>query len=301
MSKNLSAQERTDFEDEVKHQYDKPDSGILGNVRHKKLVQSGENWFPRFSKGVAKDRSARGKEDDVTGMGVGSDRIKIELGDWEAPEYTDIFDQAKTNIDDRKELAIAIAGAMKRRQEQTVIDAWKNADYAANLNARDLVANKYKAFKIPHNNKTMTKEKITKAKALMVNRNVTGQLYAAATAEDLEAMLNDTTITSNDYNTIRALVEGDIDTWCGFKWSFIGVRPEGGLPYDNSAGDGTAITQSFFWEKMSTGQITNLERVEVNYIAEKTSWLSNGLFQAGAKMIDPEGLVQIQSKITEPA
>lgn len=301
MSKQLSAQIVADFEDEVKHQYDKPDSGILGNVRHKKLVKSGENYFPRFSKGSAKLRSARGKEDDVTGMGVDSDRIKIDLEGYEAPEYTDIFDQAVTNVDDKKELAVVIAGAMKRRMEQTVIDAWKNATYAANLNARDLVGNKYKAFKIPNDNKTMTKEKINKAKALMVNRNVTGQLFAAATAEDLEAMLNDTTITSADYNAVRALVDGEINTWCGFKWTFIGVRPEGGLPYDDSAGDGTALTSAFFWEKMSTGQITNLDRVEVNYVPEKTSWLSNGLFQAGAKMIDPEGLVQVESKVTIPA
>lgn len=297
MSKELAAQIRAEFEDEVKHEYDKPDSGILMGVRNKKLTASGEVYFPRYGKGVAKLRSARGKEVDVTGMGVESDRVKCSLASYEAPEYTDIFDQAQTNVDDRRELAIVIAGAMKRRREQLVIDTWSGATYATTLNPRT-TANKGKPFTIPDGAKAMTKEKINQAKRLMVARNVTGEFHAAAHAEDLEAMLNDTTITSADYNSIRALVDGNIDTWCGFKWTFIGVRPEGGLPYDDSAGDGTAIADSFFWEKMSTGQATNIDRVEVNYIAEKTSWLSNGLFQAGAVLIDGEGLVRIQSKVT---
>lgn len=35
------------------------------------------------------------------------------------------------------------------------------------------------------------------------------------------------------------------------------------------------------------------QRTEVNYIAEKTSWLANGLFKAGAVGIDPEGIVEV--------
>jgi len=34
-------------------------------------------------------------------------------------------------------------------------------------------------------------------------------------------------------------------------------------------------------------------KTEVNYIAEKTSWLANGLFIAGSVAIDAEGIVDI--------
>lgn len=294
MSKNLSAQARTEFEDEVKHQYDMASSGLMDKVRTKDISRAEDAYFPRFGKGVAKLRSARGAEDDVTGMGVPSDRINIALKDYEAPEYTDIFDQEKTNVDDRRELAIVIAGSMTRRKEQEVIDAMEAATYAANLNAYDTVTNKYKAFDIPEGGTAMTKEKINKAKRLMVDRGVTGMFCAMAHGGDLEAMLNDTTITSSDYNSIKALVDGDIETWAGFKWTFMNVRPEGGLPYTDNL-DGTVDAKSFFWEKMAVGCITNLDRVEVNYIPEKTSWLSNGIFQCGGKVIDEEGLVRVNT------
>lgn len=295
MSLQLSAQARTEFEDEVKHQYDKADTGLLMSVRHKKINQAEDSYFPRFSKGQAKLRSARGKEDDVTGMGVESDRINIALESYEAPEYTDIFDQANTNVDDRRELAIVIAAAMSRRKEQTVIDAFSTTTFAANLNPRD-AANKYKAFQIVHGGTGLSKEKINKAKAKLVARGVSGEFHFAANAEDLEGMLNDSTITSGDYNTVRALVDGEINTWCGFKWNFIPARPEGGLPFTDN-GDNTATSKCYAYEKMSTGNISQLDRVEVNYIAEKTSWLSNGLFQTGSKVIDPEGLIEVQSLI----
>lgn len=296
MSKELSAQVRSDFQDEVKHQYDKADSGLVKSVRHKEITQAGDSYFPRYSKGVAKNRSARGKEADVTGMGVDSDRVNIELTSWEAPEYTDIFDQANTNVDDRKELAIVIAGAMSRRKEQTIIDAFAAADFADNLDPRN-AANKYKAFRIVHGGTGLTKEKINKAKAKLKARNVTGEFHFCANAEDLESMLNDSTITSNDYNTVRALVDGDIDTWCGFKFNFVGVRPEGGLPFAAST-EGKAISKCYAYEKMSTGHISQIDRIEVNYVAEKTSWLSNGLFQAGSKIIDGEGVIEVQSEVT---
>jgi len=33
-------------------------------------------------------------------------------------------------------------------------------------------------------------------------------------------MLGLTEVTSSDYNSVKALVQGDIDTWLGFKWIF---------------------------------------------------------------------------------
>lgn len=45
-----------------------------------------------------------------------------------------------------------------------------------------------------------------------------GDRYVMIHPEDLNAMLKDTTLTSSDYNSIKALVKGDFDTWMGFKW-----------------------------------------------------------------------------------
>ena len=42
--------------------------------------------------------------------------------------------------------------------------------------------------------------------------------YLAHSAIQLEDMLNVTEVASSDYNSVKALVQGEIDTWVGFKW-----------------------------------------------------------------------------------
>ena len=34
----------------------------------------------------------------------------------------------------------------------------------------------------------------------------------------IEALLGDTSVTSSDFNTVKALVQGDVDTFMGFKF-----------------------------------------------------------------------------------
>ena len=47
-------------------------------------------------------------------------------------------------------------------------------------------------------------------------------LYCAVSAEELDDLLGTTQVTSSDYNTVKALVQGDIDTFMGFK--FLGTE-----------------------------------------------------------------------------
>ena len=42
--------------------------------------------------------------------------------------------------------------------------------------------------------------------------------YIAVSPEQIEDLLNSTTVTSADFNTVKALVQGDIDTFLGFKF-----------------------------------------------------------------------------------
>lgn len=50
-------------------------------------------------------------------------------------------------------------------------------------------------------------------------------LYFAFTAEQLDNLLGTTEVTSADYNTVKALVQGDVDTFMGFKFIHIERLP----------------------------------------------------------------------------
>ena len=101
-------------------------------------------------------------------------------------------------------------------------------------------------------------------------------------------MLNLSTATSADYVSVKSLMSGDIDTYMGFKWHIIETRSEGGLPYASSTWEG------FAWHKSAIGMAIGIDiKTEVNYVAQKTSWLCNGVMKAGAVSRDGDGIVSV--------
>ncbi len=106
----------------------------------------------------------------------------------------------------------------------------------------------------------------------------------------LNDILNDTTITSADYNTVRLLMSGEIDTFMGFTWKIIGSgRAEGGLPLT------TTVRSGFAFHKSAVGHAVSIDmQTRVDYIAHKQSWLSCGAWQAGSVVIDDEGVIEVK-------
>ena len=108
----------------------------------------------------------------------------------------------------------------------------------------------------------------------------------------LQALLAETAVTSSDFNTVKALVNGELDTFLGFKFHVIGDRDEGGL-----AIDGSLDRTSFAFHKDAIGYGEGIApKTEINYVAEKTSFLVASMFSAGATTIDAEGIVSIVAR-----
>jgi hypothetical protein len=107
-------------------------------------------------------------------------------------------------------------------------------------------------------------------------------------ANNLSALLGLTSVTSSDFNTVKALVTGEVDTFLGFKFVTVGDRDEGGLPLSSS--DRTV----FAFHRDAVGMAIGLNQTSrVDYIAEKTSFLVASMFSAGSVAIDSDGIVKI--------
>ena len=108
-------------------------------------------------------------------------------------------------------------------------------------------------------------------------------------ANGLASLLGETAVTSSDFNTVKALVQGDINTFLGFTFHVLGDRDEGGLPKDSSL-DRTV----YAFHRDAIGLAEGIApKTEINYIPEKTSFLVASMFSAGAVAIDAEGIVKI--------
>ena len=282
MSKNLTNAAVTEFDSEVKHEYQGMKT-LRECVTVRTGVVGGDYKFTRMGKGLANQKSSQA---DVTPMDVSHARQRAILENWNAPEYTDIFDQAEVNFDERTELAQTIAKAIGRREDQIIIDTMAGVSYVA---SNDGDADTGRVFDVSASANF----------GLDLLRSAAGHLddieapsddrYVVVRALALQKLLEDTEVTSSDYNTVKALVNGDLDTYMGFKIKKIGTRVEGGLP--GAINDRVA----FAWHKASIGIAIGIDmKTTIDWVAQKTSWLANGMYKAGAVAREPQGIVKLQ-------
>jgi len=275
MSVSLSNAFVTLFDAEVKQAY-QGKAQLVGAVRARRGVEGSTVKFPKVGRGVATPRIA---QTDVTPLNVGFSQVTLTLADWNAAEYSDIFSQAKVNFDERQELVQVVATAMGRRQDQMILDALAASSTSLTV-----------GNDIGGTDTNLNVAKLREAKRLMDKNNVPmDNRHIVIHANGLSSLLSETSVTSSDFNTVKALVQGDINTFLGFQFHVLGDRSEGGLAIDGS-NDRTCF--AFHRDAVGYGEGIGM-RTEINYIPEKTSWLVNEVFSAGAIAIDAEGIVSL--------
>ena len=280
MSISLSNAFVTLFDAEVKQAY-QGKAMLVPAVRQRRGVEGSTVKFPKVGRGVA---TVRVPQTDVTPLNVGFSTVTLTLADFNAAEYSDIFSQAKVNFDERQELVQVVAGAMGRRQDQMILDALNGSSTSLTV-----------ANSIGGSTTNMNIAKLREAKRLLDKGNVPPDgRHIIIHANGLSNLLSETSVTSSDFNSVKALVQGEINTYLGFTFHVLGDRSEGGLPIDGSL-DRTCY--AFHKDAVGYGEGIAM-RTEINYIPEKTSWLVNEVFSAGAIAIDDEGIVKITCRET---
>jgi len=277
MSKFLTDAQIQQFDDMVKHAYQEEGGALRKTIRQKTNVVGNQHKFPTMGKGMA---TARLPQTDVIPMNITHAKKTATLGDWNAPEYTDIFDQQKTNVDEKKELASVIASSIMRREDQMILDAMDAASSSLTIGTGVGGAN-------TNLNTTKCRDARKQLSAGGVSKM---DRYCITHSNNIYALLGDDDANTFDKNAVKALVDGEITKWLGFKFIEIGDYDEGGLPISSN------VRKNYFYHggvRGSLGIAVGIDRkTEINYIAEKTSWLCNGLFSAGAVAIDAGGIVE---------
>ena len=268
------------FDAEVKQAY-QGKAMLVGAVRQRRGVEGSTVKFPQVGRGVATPRIG---QTDVTPLNVGFSNVTVTLEDWVAAEYSDIFSQQKVNFDERNELVQVLGNAIGRRQDQIIIAALQGSGTSLTV-----------GNDVGGTDTNMNVAKLRQAKGLMDKNNVPPMgRNILIHSNGLQSLLAETAVTSTDFNTVKALVNGELDTFLGFKFHVIGDRTEGGL-----AVDGSLDRTCFAFHKDAIGYAEGIApKTEINYIPEKTSWLVASLLSAGATTIDAEGIVSIVARET---
>jgi hypothetical protein len=261
------------FDSEVKQAY-QAESLLRGTMRTRTGVAGNTVKFPTIGKGVA---TLRVPQTDVTPLNVTYGRVTATMEDYIAAEYSDIFQQSHINFDERSELVQVVSKSIARRMDQIMIDALNAATGTSTV-----------ATTVGGAGTNMNIEKLRATAKALNEKNVPSENRRLLMhASQLDALLGETEITSQDFAAVKALVQGEINTFMGFTILTMGDRDEGGIPKPSTR-------TCFAWHQDSMGYAESMsQKTEVNYVPEKTSFLVSSMFSAGSVAIDGEGIVKI--------
>ena len=145
---------------------------------------------------------------------------------YHAGTYLDDIDKFKLLIDPKGAYAPKLAQALGRKFDEIVIDALLG-DAASGKDGSTAVALPA-GQKIADGGVGLTIEKLITARKMFASNELFDEdFHLVISPEALEDLLLETEIQSADYNSIKALVRGDIDSFMGFKFHISNLLPTG--------------------------------------------------------------------------
>ncbi len=211
-------------------------------------------------------------------MGLDYDRVSASLVEYDASEWNSLWEATEVDFEEKGELAQAIRYAMERRKDQIVLDAADALSTALTVSINQ-----------GGTNTSLNMPKLRRGNALLDDKGVPStERIAVHHVFAKEGMLGETQVTSADFNSVRALVNGEINSLLGLDFKWLNSRDEGGLPLT-----GGHSRQGFIWHRKAIGlAVAKDSEVEVNYIPENKAWLNSKGYKAGAIGIDANGVVE---------
>ena len=138
--------------------------------------------------------------------------------DYEWADLIDKEDKLKMLIDPNSDYAINAAWALGRSIDDAIIECFSNTAYTGKAGA---TATSFTAANIVSGGATrLTLQKLLDAKGKLdaADCDPNEERYIAVTSTQLIDLLGITEIKDADFNTVRALVRGEVDTFLGFKF-----------------------------------------------------------------------------------
>lgn len=148
------------------------------------------------------------------------DRVWAVLRDWIAAPMIDDEDKLKMLIDPTSEYVERVAQAMNRVKDDRVIAAF-NATVITGANFDGSSAFDTTNNRIVSGNTGLTPTKLRQSMQALRADEVPAEeefFFVCAPHQIYTDLMNFAELTSNDYNTIRTLVEGKIGAFMGFKF-----------------------------------------------------------------------------------
>lgn len=167
-----------------------------------------------------------GRHQDTPLVSTPHDRRRVSLRDYDWADLIDRQDKLKMLIDPTSAYAMNAVFAMGRKMDDAIIGAAFDTAYSGKTGqttvsfpaANQVAVNYVESGSAANGNLTIGK--IRRAKEILdsYDNDPDEARIMTCTANSLHSLLRNIEITSQDYNVVKALVEGKVDTFMGFKF-----------------------------------------------------------------------------------
>lgn len=248
------------------------------------MVVGRNAYFERLGATAAQQRTSR--HADTPQIDTPHSRRRVSLVDYDWADLVDDLDKVRLLIDPTSSYVQAGAMAMGRTIDDVVIAAF-NGDAFSGQSGGTTVALPA-AQKIASASTTLTVAKLLEAKEKLDAAEIAPDAprFFALQAGQVTDLLNLDKVTSADFNTVKALAAGEINSWLGFTFIRTERLPLVGAERANFAWAAPAMKLAM--GKFPTPRIS--ERDDKNYSVQV--YFSMAL---GATRLEDEGVVQVLS------
>jgi hypothetical protein len=285
MSNQINKAFETSFSENFIHLASQKQSKLGGAVRYEQVNDAKQFMFDRMDTVSMVQSVSRHEDTPLTE--VPFSRRRVSFNTYRAVDLIDNPDRVKMAKDPTSPTMKQLTAAMNRQKDDVIISAALGNAFSINSSDSASTVALPAAQKIANGGTDLTLAKLLQAKKILLNNDVDVSeepMYIVVAPDQLEALLNVTTTTSIDYNSVRALMSAELETFCGFKF-IISTRLA-------KAGD---IRSCFAWAKSGIGLAMNgspniriSERSDKNYSTQCFVECS-----LGATRIEDEKVVQI--------
>jgi hypothetical protein len=171
--------------------------------------------------GVATAQLRTSRHADTPQLDTPHARRRLSLADYEYADLIDDEDKVRMLIDPTSSYAQAAAAAMGRAMDDVIITAAlgtaSSGETGSGSASLDATANMVGSSST---NVNLSVSILREAKRKLDAQDVDPSIprYIAVGPSQIESLLSETAVTSADFNTVKALVQGEVDTFMGFKF-----------------------------------------------------------------------------------
>lgn len=184
-------------------------------------MQKGKSaFYERIGKAAAQLKTSR--HADTPQIDTPHSRRMVTIADYEVADLIDNQDKIRILISPESEYAKAFAYALGRSMDDVILDNASGNAYSGETGSTtvSLPSTQKIASVASTAGAKLNVQALRRAKKIFDTNDVGPNIprHIAVNANQMENLLAQTEVTSSDFNTVRALVQGELSTFLGFNF-----------------------------------------------------------------------------------